>query len=124
MLDADDKAWLDSLVQSRLNQRLPILIAAHVPAAAKEGVWDGTLWAGDTAPAAKVAFQRLYTWASSIPGVVTALAQNTDDVDENQIAQMVLQGLGGIGLSDEDMATALRAALGDRAAAVGVLLAN
>jgi hypothetical protein len=84
MLDTSDKAWLESLVETRIAQLVPDLV--------RKAVWDGVLWAGDGAPSAKVAFQRTYTNAAALPSIATALAQRAD-VDEAVIVAGVLAGL-------------------------------
>jgi hypothetical protein len=84
VLDDKDKAWLESLVETRIDQRMPDLV--------RKAVWDGTLWGGAGAPSAKVAFQRTYTNAASTAVGLGQLANQIDDVDEQAIVAGVLAG--------------------------------
>ena len=111
----EDKAWHESLVETRLNQLVPQLVRAQlkemVPGLTRQGVWDSVLWAGEAAPAAKVAFQRTYTFAAGIPSLATALGHpepSSDEVDE--------PGLPGslAGLDAEAIAAAIPPALAEQ----------
>lgn len=85
------------------------------PAGAKPNA-DGT---PNTHWAASSYVQSLYATAVSTRGYAAAVKDAVGQVDEN-----VLAALADVGRSDEDVAAALRAALGGRAAVVGHLLAG
>ena len=118
-LTPEDKAWHVSLVETRLNQLVPQLVRAQlkemVPGLTRQAVWDSVLWAGEDAPAAKVAFQRTYTYAAGIPTLATALGhprRSSDEVDE-PTARPVLPGLMA-GLDAEAIAAAIPPALAEQ----------
>jgi hypothetical protein len=84
-----------------------------------QGIPNGVT--GDKTPA-WIAVRDLGTQVMQIKALLTALT-GRDFTDEAAIVAGVLEGLGGSTQSDAELAAALRAALGDRAAAVGQLLA-
>lgn len=88
VLDDKDKAYLESLVETRITQLVPDLV--------RKAVWDGTLWGGAGAPSAKVALQRTYTNAASTAVGLGQLANQIDDVDEQAIVAGVLAGFSPV----------------------------
>jgi hypothetical protein len=125
-LDATDKTWLTS----------PAFTAA-VATAVRAQVWATPLWGGTAVPTAAVVFQRNYNTLNTLTTAIDKILTNViaDDAELEQVraeiraqaaqaAKDIVTGLAASGTADAEVAAALRAALGDRAADIGRLLAG
>lgn len=118
-LDDDDKAWLKG--------ELVKAIWGHdvVPNYAADAEKNPTVGAAYGVGRAGIAATVSYQIRDRVDQVLVLLGalSGKDFTDEPAIAAAVVAALGGTGRSDAELAAALRAALGDRAAEVGRLLA-